>query len=278
MTTLALTGSTGTVGGHTARLLAADGVPLRLLVRDPDRAPDLQGAEVVRAAYGDAACEAALRGVDTVFMVSAHESEDRVAVQRSFVAAAVGAGVRHIVYTSFVGASDRSTFLLGRDHAATEQAIRDSGLAWTFLRDNLYAEALPDLADADGVIRGPAGPGRVAPVSQRDVAAVAATVLGDPPSHRRRTYDLTGPEASTLHEVAGVLTRVLGRSHRFVDETVEEARASRARFDAPDWMVEAWVSTYTAIGDGELGDVSDDVPRLLGRSALTLAQALTATR
>ncbi len=93
-------------------------------------------------------------------------------------------------------------FLLGRDHAATEQAIRDSGLDWTFLRDNFYAEVLPTFADADGVIRGPAGPGRVAPVSQRDVAAVAAAVLGDPREPRRATYDLTGPEALTLDEVA----------------------------------------------------------------------------
>lgn len=274
MTTLALTGSTGAVGGQTARLLAANGLRLRLLVRDPGRAPDLPGAEVVQAAYGDEACEPALEGVDTVFMVSAHESEDRVAVHRSFVAAAARAGVRQLVYTSFVGASDRSGFLLGRDHAATEQAIRDSGLAWTFLRDNFYAEVLPTFADAEGVIRGPAGLGRVAAVSQRDVAAVAAAVMGDPRNHSGLTYDLTGPEALTFEEVSGVLTRVLGRPHRFVDETVEEARASRAGLRAPDWMVEAWISTYTAIRDGELAEVSDDVPRLLGRPALTLAQAL----
>ncbi len=271
---LALTGATGTVGGLTARLL--DGRPLRLLVRDPSRAPRIPGADVRRAPYGDPACVEALRGVDTVLMVSAHESADRVEVHRSFVAAAVEAGVRQVVYTSFLGADSTSGFLLGRDHAATERIIRESGLAHTFLRDSFYAEVFPMFADEQGVIRGPAGQGRVAAVSQRDVAEVAATVLRDPEAHAGRRYDLTGPDALTLSEIVATLTRVTGRPHRFVDETLEEARASRAHYGAPDWLVDAWISTYTAIRDGELDLVSEDVPRLLGRPATSFAAAVEA--
>jgi NAD(P)H dehydrogenase (quinone) len=194
------------------------------------------------------------------------------------VAAAAGAGVRQVVYTSFVGAGDSAGFLLGRDHGATEGIIRRSGLEFTFLRDNFYAEVFPGYADADGVLRGPAGSGRVAAVSRTDVAAVAALVLQDPRAHAGRSYDLTGPEALTLHDMAATLTEVTGRPHRFVDETMEEARASRAHYGAPDWLVDAWISTYTAIRDGELEDVSDDVPRLLGRPATSFAEAVRRMR
>jgi NAD(P)H dehydrogenase (quinone) len=274
--TLGITGATGHIGGTTARLLTAIEVPARLLVRDPSRAPALPGTEVRRAVYGDPACAEALRGVDALLMVSGAESDDRVGEHRGFVASAVEAGVRHIVYTSFVGAGDRSGFLLGRDHGATEQIIRESGLAYTFLRDNFYAEVFPYFADEDGAIRGPAGKGRVAAVSRRDVAEVAALVLRAPDAHAGSSYDLTGPEALSLGEIADVLTELTGRPHRFVDETMDQARASRARYGAADWLVDAWISTYTAIRDGELDHVSNDISRLLDRPATSFAEAVRA--
>jgi NAD(P)H dehydrogenase (quinone) len=273
---LGITGATGHIGGRVARLLADGSRPVRLLVRDLARAPQLPGTDVAVAVYGDPATVDSLRGLDAVLMVSAHESDDRVAEHRAFVDAAVEAGVRHLVYTSFVGASDRSGFLLGRDHGATEQIIRESGLAFTFLRDNFYAEVFADFGGEERVIRGPAGEGRVAAVSRRDVAEVAAAVLREPGAHAGSTYDLTGPEALTLHEVARVLTEVTGKPHSYVDETMDEARASRASYGAPDWLVDAWISTYTAIRDGELEAVSGDVRRLLGRPATRFADAIAA--
>lgn len=274
MSLIALTGSTGAVGGTAAHLLADAGLPVRLLVRDAARAPHLAGADIRQAAYGDEACVAALEGVDTLFMVSAHEAADRIEQHRSFVDAAVKAGVRQIVYLSFVGASATSSFTLGRDHGATEDHIRASGLEWTFVRDNFYAETLPTFADDTGVIRGPAGSGRVAAVSQRDVGAVVAHIVQEPREHMGRTYDLTGPEALTFDDIAFVLTRITGRPHRFVDETIDEARASRAHFGAPEWQVDAWISTYTAIRDGEFSHVSGDIARLLGRPPTSFDEAI----
>jgi uncharacterized protein YbjT (DUF2867 family) len=125
----------------------------------------------------------------------------------------------------------------------------------------------------DGVIRGPADDGRVAAVAIADVGASAVAVLRDPLAHQGKTYDLTGPEALTLAEVAEVLT-AHGRPTRFHDETVEEAYASRAGYGEPGWQVEAWVSTYLAIRDGSLAGVSDDVRVVTGRPARTLADVL----
>lgn len=272
---IGVTGSTGRLGGRVARRLAEAGAAQRLLVRDPARAPLLTSASVARAAFGDAqAVRSALDGVPLVLMVSGAESADRLDQHRTFVDAAAAAGVGHIVYTSFYGASPTCAFTLGRDHYATEQHIRRSGMRFTFLRDNFYADFMPALAGPDGVIRGPAGQGRVAAVAVDDVADVAAAVLLDPAPHEDATYDLTGPQALGLDEVAAVLTAELGRPVSYQPETIEEAYASRASFGAPDWQVEAWVSTYTSIADGEVADVTDDVPRLSGHPATSLAQLL----
>jgi len=275
VTPLGVTGSTGRLGGRVARLLAAADVQQRLLCRTPAKAPVLPGTEVVPASYGDRdAVRRALDGLDTVLMVSGSESADRLEEHRTFVDAAVEAGVRHLVYVSFYGAAPDATFTLVRDHFATEQMVERSGMEWTFLRDNLYLDFFPLLADDDGVIRGPAGDGRVAAVAQDDIAACAVAVLLDPAAHTGRAYSLTGPESPTLAEAAETMTRVLGRPFRFEDESVEAAYASRSSYGAPDWQLDAWVSTYTAIAAGELEQVTDDVHRLTGRAPMSLADVL----
>ncbi|MGQ7296189.1 SDR family oxidoreductase [Quadrisphaera sp. KR29] len=284
---VAVTGSTGAVGGRVARALAGRGVPLRLLVRDPARAPRLPGldprADVRVAPYDDgAAARSALAGVEVLLMVSGSESADRVEQHRTFVDAAADAGVRHLVYTSFLGAAPDAVFTLARDHHATEEhlqaAQRRTGMAWTALRDGLYADFLPAMVGPDGVLRGPAGEGRVAAVAQDDVADAAVAVLlsaaAGSTEHAGRRYDLTGPEALTLREVAQVVERVTGRPARYQPETLEEAFTSRASYGAPPWQVEAWVSTYTAIAAGQLGTVSPDVERLTGHRPLTLEEVL----
>jgi len=273
--TTAVTGSTGFVGGAVARSLAADGTPLRLLVRDLSRAPQLPGAVALQSTYAQTPAEA-LAGVETLFMVSAAENESRRDEHFTFVDAATAAGVKHIVYTSFVGASPDCTFTLGRDHFATEQRIIDSGMDYTFLRDNFYADFMPMMMGEGDVIRGPAGDGRAAIVTRADVARVAATVLADVASHRGATYNLTGPEALTMAEVAAVISEVRGISASFYDETLAEAHESRKKWNAPDWQVEAWVSTYTSIANGELQAVSPDIERVTGRPATSLAEFLRA--
>ena len=272
--TIGLTGVTGHVGSRVRELLPDTGQPLVLLARTPARVTAGPRDEVRPCDFADPEGAAlALAGVDTLLMVSASEAADRLDQHRVFVAAAARAGVRHVVYTSFQGAAPDCTFTLGRDHWATEQAIRDAGLEFTFLRDSFYADFLP-LMVQEGVIRGPAGDGRVAAVARDDVAAVAAVVLADPGSHAGLTHDLTGPEAITLAEAAAVIAEATGRPTRYLDETVEEAYASRASYGAPDWQVDAWVSTYTAIAAGEVGAVSDSVPRLTGRPATSLRDLL----
>ncbi len=274
---IGVTGSTGLLGGIVARLLSEAGLEQQLLVRNAARAPQLAGSTTtVLSGYGDGAqAQTALRGVDLLFMVSASESPDRLQQHRTFVAAAAAAGVRHVVYTSFFGAAADATFTLARDHWATEEALRASGMGYTLLRDNLYLDVLPHFAGEDGIIRGPAGNGRISAVARADIARAALAVLRDPAAHLNVAYDLTGAEALTLDDVAQTLTAVTGRPTTFYDETIEEAYASRAPYNVPAWQVDAWVSTYTAIKKGEMATVTNAVDTLTGRPPLTLRQFLT---
>lgn len=274
---IAVTGATGTVGGRVARLLAERGVPQRLVVREAARAPRLAGAEVRQIpGYGAGAeVREALDGVDTLFLVPAQESADRVEQHLAAVDAAAAAGVRRIVYLSFVDARPDATFTLARQHWATEERIRASGAAWTFPRMNIYLDFLPSLVSPEGLIEGPAGAGRAAMVTRADVADVAAAVLtGD--GHEGRAYDVTGPEALTLAEAAARMSSRSGRRIAFRNQTVEEAYASRASYGAPRWQVEAWVTTYLAIAAGDAAEVSDTVPRLTGHPARSLDEHLRA--
>jgi len=272
---IAVTGASGVVGGHVARQLAQRHVPLRLVVRDPARAPALDGTEVRAASgYGDAeAMRDALEGVHTLFLVPAHESDDRVEQHRTAVDAAVAAGVRRIVYLSAVGAAPDSTFLLARDHWATERHILASGVPATFARMSLYLDFVPQLAGGDGRIAGPGGDGRLAAVSRADVAEAVTALLTDARGAPER-FDLTGGEARTLAELAAELAAWSGKDIAYVEQTVPEARASRASLGAPDWLLDAWVSTYTAIARGEFAAVSDGVRRLTGHAPATLADFL----
>ena len=272
---IAVTGATGAVGGRVAAGLAELGVSQRLVVRDPSRAPDLTGAEVVGgASYADGdAMRRAFDGADTVFFVSAGEDRNRVDLHRGVVDAAVAAGVERIVYTSFAAAAPDTAFTFGRDHFHTEEHIKASPLRWTFLRDNIYLDFMPFFAGEDGVIRGPAEDGRAAVVARDDIAASAVAVLsGD--GHDGAIYEMTGPEALTLYEAAEQVAQAAGRPVTYVPETIEEARASRAPSGAADWEIEGWVTSYVSIAAGELERISPDVERLTGRTPITLAQFL----
>lgn len=275
MPDLAVTGSTGVLGRLVAGLVANAAVPQRLLVRTPAKAPQLPGATVHPFSYEDReASVLALAGAATLFMVSAPESEGRLGQHRAFIDAASDAGVRHVVYTSFLGAAPDATFTLAREHHATEEYIKSSGMDWTFLRDSLYIDFMDALVGDDGVIRGPAGSGRAAIVARADIAAVAAAVVLNPEAHRNASYDLTGPESLRMDDVATILSASRGSTVTFHDETLPEAYASREKWGAPDWQVDAWVSTYTAIASGELAVVTGNVEMITGRRPTSLAEFL----
>ncbi|MET4060974.1 NAD(P)H dehydrogenase (quinone) [Arthrobacter sp. UYP6] len=272
---VAVTGATGALGGAVARLLAEAGIRQRLLARHTARLPELPGTPSYAFTYSDREHAArALEGVHTLFMVSAAESPYRRRDQRTFVDAAVDAGVQHVVYTSFMGAAPDAVFTLARDHWDTEEYIKSKGMDYTFLRDCMYQDSLPSFVGRDGVLRGPAGSGRVAAVARADVARTAALILADPQPHAGAVYTLTGPQALSFEEITEVLTRVTGSRISYHNETMEEALESRRVSGVEPWQIEAWVSTYTAISAGQMSRVSTDVQELTGVAPIGLEEYL----
>ncbi len=269
-----VTGVTGVIGGRVARSLDTAGLRLRMVVRDRSTAPELDAEVAEVPDYGDGpGFRAAMEGVSTLFLVSGREHPERLRQHLTAVDAAAAAGVRRIVYLSFLGAAADATFTLARQHFATEEHIRATGIPFTFLRSSLYLDFMPFLASADGTIAGPAGSGRFAPVARDDIADTIFTVLTTR-EHDGLTYDNTGGTTVSLAEVAGELSRVAGRPVTYVDQTIEQAWESRRPSGAPDWEIEGWISSYVAISKGEMDVVTETVPRLTGHRAMTLPEFL----
>ena len=204
------------------------------------------------------------------------------------MAAAAAVGVERIVYLSFVSPAPDATFILAREHFHTEEYIRSTGLAFTFLRQSLYMDKVAQHVARSDVIRVPAGEGRVAWVSRDDVADSAIGVLTGT-GHDGQAYDITGPEALTMAETAERLTAALGRNITYEAQTPHEARTARntSRMEEmeaarkartgqglTDQEVEIWISHYLQIATGEAAKVSDAVPMLCGRPAESLAEYL----
>jgi len=231
---IGITGSTGQLGGRVASRLATLGHHQRLLVRNPARAPQLPGAEIVQASYEDGSSMMASSGrrADAVPGVWLRVRPPGAALQchrRSCCCR-----VERIVYTSFLAAAPQATFTHAREHFLTEQRIRSTGRRYTFLRPSFYLDKAPGWFSSEGFIRGPAGNGTISWVSRDDLADVTVAVLTTA-GHDGASYDITGSQALTLAEAAEQFSRATGLPASYQPETLEEARASRARFNPSDW-------------------------------------------
>ncbi len=272
---LGITGVTGNLGRGLVEKLNDRAEDLILLARTPQKATVPEGAKIRKASYDNSPeTVEALRGIDVLFMVSAKENANRLSEHKAFLDAAKQAGVRHIIYTSFYSAKADATFTLARDHYYTEEYMKELGFTYTFVRDNFYMDFFAELIFEYGEIKGPAGNGKVSAVVRSDVAEVLAVILHDPKSYENRTFKMTGPEDLTISEICERAGKILGKKIPYIEETVEEAYESRKQWEAEDWEYDSWVSTYTAIRDGEQAGVSNDIEQILGRKPTSLDEYL----
>jgi uncharacterized protein YbjT (DUF2867 family) len=278
---LVVTGSTGHVGRLVAEELAMRGLPQRLLVRDPRRAPQLPGAEVVVADYADpASLRAALGEGDRAFMVSLHEGPaDRVPHHRNFVEAAAAAGVAQVVYLSFVAAGPDAIFLHARSHGETERMLADAGLKLTAIRNSMYADDIPGWFDADGTNTVPGGDGRMSFSYRPELARAIAVTLTEP-GHAGKVYNIVTPQSVSMTELAEIAWAVSGANYRYAPagDAAWEARW-RAR-GKEEWAIEAGLTSYAALRAGEFDVTSNDYRTLTGEDPLSVSDiaALLADR
>ena len=278
-----IAGLSGQLSSRVARLLAERSIRFKGSSRNPDKALGLAPAvEVVNASYEDpAALTAALHGVERFLLVSTsdHDEGKRQALHRAAIQAAKDAGVRHVVYTSFLSVNPTSPFSAGATHAATEAALRDSGMTYTFLRASLYADFLPAVlgpAVASGLLAVPAGNGAASYVTRDDLAEVAAQVLADG-GFENETLEVTGPAAVTQAELAELAGRITGRPVRYQDVSEDEFAETMARLTgAPISAARGLGGLYAAIRNGEFERVGDGVPRVTGHAATSVESVLRA--
>ena len=275
MPKIAVTGVTGNLGGMVSRLCKKNGIEVRNLARNVEKAEKLGFSNVFKSSYDKSEDTVkSLEGIEVLFMVSGSENPNRVQQHKDFIDAAKIAGVSHIIYLSFYNASKNSIFTLGRDHYATEEYIKESGFKYTFLRDNFYADFFVDLCREYGEIKGPAGNGKVSAVVRSDVSEVAAKILENPGKWENHTLNMTGPEELSMTEIVKAVSEYFGKEIKYIEETVEEAYESRKIWKAEQWEYDSWVSTYTAIAENEQSGISNDIEKVLGRKATSLAEYL----
>ena len=275
MPKIAVTGVTGNLGGMVARLCKKNKIEVRNLARNVEKAEKLGFSNVFKSSYDKSADTVkSLEGIEVLFMVSGSENPNRVQQHKDFIDAAKIAGVSHIIYLSFYNASKNSIFTLGRDHYATEEYIKENGFKYTFLRDNFYADFFVDLYRKYGEIKGPAGNGKVSAVVRSDVSEVVAKILENPGKCENQTLNMTGPEELSITEIAKTVSEYFGKEIKYIEETVEEAYESRKIWKAEQWEYDSWISTYTAISENEQSGISNDIEKVLGRKATSLAEYL----
>ena len=275
MPKIAVTGVTGNLGGMVSRLCKKNGIEVRNLARNVEKAEKLGFSNVFKSSYDKSEDTVkSLEGIEVLFMVSGSENPNRVQQHKDFIDAAKIAGVSHIIYLSFYNASKNSIFTLGRDHYATEEYIKENGFKYTFLRDNFYVDFFVDLCREYGEIKGPAGNGKVSAVVRSDVSEVVAKILENPGKCENQTLNMTGPEELSMDEIVKTVSKYFGKEIKYIEETVEEAYESRKIWKAEQWEYDSWVSTYTAIAENEQSGISNDIEKVLGRKATSLVEYL----
>jgi NAD(P)H dehydrogenase (quinone) len=275
--TIAVTGASGQVGRRTAeRLLdVVDPREVVLVTRSPHALADLaaRGADV---RHGDFSAPGSLpdafASVDRMLLISTDVVGARVEGHRAAIAAASAAGVRHIAYTSIPEPVADNPAAVVPDHAATEEALRTSGVAWTFLRNSLYADMQVQAvqqAAAAGRFVANSGDGGTAYVARDDCAAAAVGVLtGD--GHEGRAYDITGPEALTAHDLAALAGEIAGGTIEVVAVDDQAYIDGMVSAGMPTPVAQMLASFGAASRLGYLDTVSTAVRDLTGRQPTTL--------
>jgi uncharacterized protein YbjT (DUF2867 family) len=267
-----VTGATGLNGGALVRLLSARGIPVRALVRDPNRAAALLSLGNVEVVDGDMArpdtLSGALRGVDRAMLISSSDSA-MLEVQSNFIDAAQKAGVRHVVKLSGIMPDTDSPFRFARMHGEIELKLERSGIAFTHLRAGEFMHAYFRQAPAI-VARGafflPMEDARIASIDVLDIAEVAARTLTEP-GHEGKIYPLTGPEALTMAEVAEKLSVATGRPIQYVNIAPEEARRAQLAAGVPPYTADALAELFAERRKGKESQVSPVIEGIIGRQA-----------
>jgi NAD(P)H dehydrogenase (quinone) len=287
MSNILVTGATGGLGKAVVENLLKTTSPsqVSVLVRDPAKAADLQaqGVTIKQGDYNDyASLVAAFQGIDKLFLVSSNDVTNRVPQHTNAVNAAKEAGVKHVVYTSFQRKTEdgsSAAAFVAEAHLATEKLLKESGLAYTILKNALYLQVLPLFMGPvlkTGTIYLPAGEGKVPYASRADMGAAGAAVLTGT-GHENQSYDISNDTSYSFHDIAKILSDLSGKAIQYVSPDAEAFGTALTAAGVPAGAIHMTTGFSLAIGQDEFDFPSSTLEKLLGRKPESLAEFLKAT-
>lgn len=284
--TLLVTGASGQLGRRAAELLLeAKAGKIVAGTRNPEKIKDLaaSGAEIRKVDFDDPALAESFKGVDRLLLISTDALDTpgkRLAQHKAAIEAAKKAGVKHIVYTSMPKPEPGSPIPFAPDHFGTEQALAESGIGWTVLRNSWYQEnlfhSLPQVL-ASGKWFSAAGDGKVAHVSREDAAYAAAAALAAQPNGNAR-YDITGSDLLTTKDIAKLASEATGKPIEVVNVTDEQLTQGMIAAGMPAFLAPVFASFDTNTRNGNIAIASDAVQKLTGRAPRSLKQFFAANK
>lgn len=282
-----VTGASGHFGSTAIHTLLENGIPasqIKALVRTPAAAEPWHplGIEVALGDYDDyASLIKAFTGVSKVLFVSSSDLGHRLSQHRNVVLAAKEVGVAHLIYTSFQRTTESSASPLwgvAESHLQTERWIEESGIPYTFLRNNLYLDFLPAFIGAEvlqtGVIFVPAGTGRISAVLRSEMAEAAAKIVLTA-GHEGKVYSFSHTESVSYETIAQHLAALSGKSVVYVSPEVDVYAKTLAEFGVPAESIGIFSSFALAQASGELDAPSTDLATILGRPLTPILEYIT---
>ncbi|MGJ1345961.1 SDR family oxidoreductase [Sphingobacterium siyangense] len=276
---IAITGANGNLGKSTIQFLLQKVAPTDIvaIVRNPETVNEFKekGVTTRQADYNDYnTLKEVFKGVETVLQISTIGVDTETAKQqeKNVVNAIVENNVKHIVYTSMVQARPNTVFQGTQTQYYTEELIRRTNIPYTFFRNSMYMEAIPELignALQTNEIRYPSGSGKVSFVSRTDIAEAIANVLKGN-AHGNQTYEITGNTAYSFDELAGVISKEKSITVNHVDISDEVFREELISYQIPVEVVDLLVSMANGIKIGEFSHVDSTLEKLLGRKSFDL--------
>jgi uncharacterized protein YbjT (DUF2867 family) len=271
-----LTGITGTTGKKVVDLMCKQNIPVRALVRDPDKVKDLNmpGLEIVQGDFEDeASIEKALTGVDKAFLLTPNV-EEQLEYEMRFIDVAKRLNISHVVKLSASSAEAGSELVMRRYHGDAEEYLAASGLTYTNIRPNYFMQNM--MFSTASIIEEnkfylPFAEGTTAIIDVDDVAPfVVETLTGS--GHEGKTYVISGPETPSFYEIAEQMSSVLGREITYVDVPLEDFKGELRNWSPSDWYVDALMEQFSIVNRGESAIFTDTFEQVMGRAPRKFTQ------
>lgn len=281
-----ITGATGHFGAATIDFLLKKGTPAKeiaALVRDEAKAGDLKakGITILTGDYNNYdSLVKAFTGIDKLLFVSGNDVVNRGPQQDNVVKAAKEAGVGQVVYTSFIRKNETETspiYIVAKTHLSTEKALKESGLNYTILRNNIYADYIPMFVGHNVTETGiflPAGDAPVAFTLRNDMAEAAANVLISE-GHDNKDYAITNTEAVTFHDIAQIISEASGKEVGYISPEPAAFVEVLTKAGLPAEMIGVTAGFAEGFKQGEFASTETDLATLLGRKPTSVKDFLT---